>query len=173
MAISLYEATIGTYTQILGSVAGYLEKGLAHCNENNIEPQEMVDARLYQDMAPLRFQIVSVALHSAGAIDAVRSGSFSPPGGKGEFDYAGLQKLVADTQTKLAAVKAEELEGLDNRDVTFKAGSMTLPFTAEAFLLSFSLPNFYFHATTGYDILRAKGVKIGKRDFLGRMNIKT
>ena len=173
MTISLHEVTVGTFTQILGSVSNCLDKGLAHCRENNIDPKELVEARLFPDMAPLRFQIISVALHSAGAIDAVKNGSFSPPSGKSDLDYVGLQKLVTDTQAKIGGLTAGDVDGLAGRDVTFKVGDMTIPFTAEGFLLSFSLPNFYFHATTAYDILRSKGVKIGKRDFLGRMKIKS
>ena len=172
MTISLYDATVAPFAQILGSVASVLDKGLAHCREQNIDPKDLVDARIYPDMAPLRFQIVSVAHHSAGAIDAVKSGAFSPPSGKGELDYAGLQKLIADTQAKIGGLTAADLDGLGGKDVTLKLGEMAIPFTAEGFLLSFSLPNFYFHATTAYDILRSKGVKIGKRDFLGRLNIK-
>ncbi len=173
MSISLHKVTVGTFTQIIGSVANCLDKGLAHCREHNIDPSELVEARLYPDMAPLRFQIISVALHSAGAIEAVKNGSFKPPSGKGEFDYAGLQKLVAATQATIGGLTPGDVDGLAGRDVTLKVGDMAIPFTAEGFLLSFSLPNFYFHATTAYGILRSKGVKIGKRDYLGGMQIKS
>ena len=68
MAISLYDVTVASYLQALGGVSGFLDRGLAHCRDNNIDPEEIVETRLYGDMLPFRFQIVSVAHHSAGAI---------------------------------------------------------------------------------------------------------
>jgi hypothetical protein len=172
MAISLYELSVPTYLQTLGAVSGFLEKGLAHCKECNAAPGEVVEHRLFQDMAPFSFQIRSVAHHSAGAMDALKSGVFNPPG-KGEpLDYAGLQKLVTDAKGKLEALKADEVNALEGKDVAFQFGETKIPFTAETFLLSFSLPNFHFHATTAYDILRSRGVPIGKRDYMGRLRIK-
>ena len=87
-------------------------------------------------------------------------------------DYAGLQKLVTGAREELQKVTAEEINDLAGKDIVFEIRDTKIPFVAEDFLLSFSLPNFYFHATTTYDILRMKGVPLGKRDFLGRMRIK-
>ena len=84
----------------------------------------------------------------------------------------GSRGLVADTQKALSALTPEAVNGLAGRDVAFHLGERQLPFTAEGFLMSFSLPNFYFHATTAYDILRTHGVPLGKRDFMGRLNLK-
>jgi len=89
------------------------------------------------------------------------------------MDYAGLQRVVTEAREALQQVKAAEVDAVQGKDMTFQLPTMKIPFTAENFLLSFSLPNFYFHATTAYDILRHKGVPIGKRDFLGRMRIKS
>lgn len=173
MSTSLYDMTVASYLQTVGAVAGFLEKGRAHCMGNSIDPGEMVESRLVADMLPLRFQVVSVALHSIGAVEGVKKGIFSPPGETAPLDYAGLQKLVADTDRALQALDREEVNALAGRDVTFQFRDRKIPFTAEGFLLSFSLPNFYFHATTAYDILRSKGVPLGKRDFLGRLRIKS
>ncbi len=123
-------------------------------------------------MLPLRFQIVSVTHHSRGAMEAAKNGVFVPPTGKPDLDYAALQALVTEARNELAALTPEAVNALDGRDVTFKLGERALPFTAEGFLMSFSLPNFFFHATTAYDILRHKGVPIGKRDFMGRLKLK-
>jgi uncharacterized protein len=90
-----------------------------------------------------------------------------------DLDYVGLQGLVTEARTELSAWTREDVNALIGRDVTFKLGDRALPFTAEGFLMSFSLPNFFFHATTAYDILRQKGAPIGKRDFLGRPKLKT
>jgi len=172
MAFALYDATVANYLQILGAVGGFLDKSLIHFRDKGIDPAEVVEARLVPDMLPLRFQIVSVAHHSRGAIEAVKNGVFSPSMGKPDLDYAALQALVKEAQSELSALTPEAINGLVGRDVTFKFGERTLPFTAEGFLMSFSLPNFYFHAATAYDILRHKGAPLGKRDFMGRLNLK-
>jgi hypothetical protein len=172
MTFSLYDASVANYLQILGSVGGVLEKGLAHFREKGIDLAEIVEARLASDMQPLRFQIVSVAHHSRGAMAAAQSGVFTPPTPKPDLDYAGLQALVAEAQSELAALKPDAVNALTGGDITFKIGDRALPFTTEGFLMSFSLPNFFFHATTTYDILRHKGAPIGKRDFLGKMKMK-
>lgn len=172
MAISLYDMSVPTYLQTLGAVSGFLEKGLAYCTECNVEPGQVVAHRLFEDMAPFSFQIRSVAHHSWGAMEALKTGVFNPPG-KGEpLDYAGLQKLVADTRSNMEALKPEDVNALEGKDVVFQFGETKIPFTTENFVLSFSLPNFHFHATTAYDILRSRGVPIGKRDYMGRLRIK-
>jgi len=132
----------------------------------------VVEHRLFEDMAPFAFQIRSVAHHSAGAMDALKSGVFNPPGKSGPLDYAGLQALVAEAKGKLEALKPEDVNALEGKDVAFQFGETKIPFTAENFVLSFSLPNFHFHATTAYDILRSRGVPVGKRDYMGRLRIK-
>jgi len=172
MAFSLYDATVANYLQILGAVGGFLEKSLTHFREKGIDPAEIVEARLTPDMLPFRFQIVSVAHHSRGAMEAAQKGVFVPPSGKPDLDYAALQALVAEARNELAALTPESVSALAGRDVTFKLGERALPFTAEGFLMSFSLPNFFFHATTAYDILRHKGAPLGKRDFRGRLKLK-
>ncbi|MCW5703252.1 MAG: DUF1993 domain-containing protein [Bradyrhizobium sp.] len=172
MAVSLYELSVPTYLQTLGAVSGFLEKGLAHCAECNAQPGEVVEHRLFEDMLPFSFQIRSVAHHSAGAMEALKSGVFNPPGKAGPLDYAGLQALVSEARGKLEALKPDEVNALEGKDVAFQFGETKIPFTAENFILSFSLPNFHFHATTAYDILRSRGVPLGKRDYMGRMRIK-
>jgi len=172
MAFSLYDASVANYLQTLGAVGGFLERGLVHFREKNIDPETLVEARLAPDMLPLRFQIISVAQHSRGAIEAVQSGEFRPPASKTPYDYAGLQGLIAQTREALSAWTPEAVNALGGRDVVFHVGERQMPFTAEGFLMSFSLPNFYFHATTAYDILRTNGVPLGKRNYLGQMRMK-
>jgi hypothetical protein len=173
MAISLYEATAERYLQTLGAVAGFLDKGAAHCAETGTDSAVLVGTRLYPDMLPLAFQVWSVAHHSRGAIEAAKSGVFAPPPPMPAMDYAGLQKVVADARENVAALTPDEVNGLQGRDMVFKIGGREMPFVVEGFLLSFSLPNFFFHATTAYDILRTNGVKLGKRDFMGAMRLKS
>jgi hypothetical protein len=171
MAFSLYDATVANYLQILGSVGGFLEKSLTHFREKGVDLAQIVETRLAPDMLPLRFQIVSVVHHSRGAMEAAKNGVFAPPSGKTDLDYAALQALVTEARNELSALTPETVNALVGRDVTFKLGERALPFTTEGFLMSFSLPNFFFHATTAYDILRQTGVPLGKRDFMGKLKL--
>jgi hypothetical protein len=171
MAFSLYDATVANYLQILTAASGFLEKSAAHFRDKGIDLAEVVETRLAPDMLPFRFQVVSLAHHSRGAMAAAKNGVFVPPAPKGE-DYAALQALVAGAREELAALTPEAVDDLVGRDVTFKLGDRALPFTAEGFLMSFSLPNFFFHATTTYAILRHLGAPLGKRDFMGRLKLK-
>lgn len=173
MAISLYDLSVGSFLQTLGGVSGFLERGLAHCTEKGVDPAEIVESRIYPDMLPFRYQVLSVTHHSIGAIDGVKAGLFQPQTDIPPLDYAGLQKTVADAREALGKLTAEEIDALEGRDVTFQFRDFKVPFTAQGFLMSFSLPNLFFHATTAYDILRSKGVPLGKRDFMGPMRSKS
>lgn len=173
MAIQLYDVSVTSFLQVLGAVAGFLDKGASHCEQKGIDLKEVVETRLYPDMLPFRFQVISVAHHSKGALDGVQAGEFGPPGAGSEPDYAALQKLVADTQASLKKLSREAVNAYEGKDVVFKIGDRSMPFTAEGFLMSFSLPNLHFHATTAYDILRMKGVPLGKRDYMGQLRMKS
>jgi len=172
MAISLYDCSVASFLQVLGAVQGFLEKGLNHCREAGRDPEAIVDTRLHDDMLPFRFQIVSVAHHSRGALAGAKAGLFQPPGGVGELDYAGLQGLVAEARAELQALSRDEVNALEGKDMVFRIGTREMPFTVENFLLSFSTPNLHFHATTAYDILRQEGVPLGKRDYMGQLRLK-
>jgi hypothetical protein len=171
MAISLYDISVSTYLQVLGGITGVLEKGAEYAGENDRDLAEIVETRLQPDMLPFRFQVISVAHHSQGAIEGIRNGLFQPPPSMPELDYAGLQGLVADAVTELKAASREEIDALEGKGIVFKAGDFEIPFNAENFITSFSLPNFFFHATTTYDMLRMAGVPLGKFDFLGDMRV--
>jgi len=173
MAVPLYDLSVASYLQCLGAVAGFLGKGSAWCSENGIGLHDIVETRLCGDMLPFRFQIVSVAHHSLGALKGMQAGVFKPPSGVPELDYAGLESRIASARDELEAVSREEVEALEGKDMLFEIGDRRIPFTTEGFVMSFSLPNLYFHAATAYDILRMKGVPVGKRDFLGQMRIKS
>lgn len=172
MATSLYDLSVGSYQQTIGAVVGFLEKGLAHFKANNVNPEEIVETRLFPDMLPLRFQLLSVAHHSLGAIEGLKRGQFVPPSLNPSHNYVELQKLITDTQDGLKKLTPAEVNACEGKDITFQLRDLKLPFTAEDFILSFSLPNFHFHAATAYDILRMKGVPLGKRDFMGSLRIK-
>jgi hypothetical protein len=173
MKISLYEASVPSYLQTLSAVSGFLEKGLSHCRDNGLDPEGLVETRLFPDMLPLRFQIQSVVHHSLGAIEAINGGVFRPPGDLPQHNYAALQELVARSRDALQEYTPDVVNAREGAEMVFEMRKTKLLFTAEGFLLSFSLPNFYFHATTAYDILRSKGVLLGKRDYLGALRLKT
>jgi hypothetical protein len=173
MAVSLYDLSVTNYLQTLGGVEGFLARGLTHLQENKIDPNEIVETRLYPDMLPFRFQVLAVAHHSLGAMNGIKAGLFAPPAPLPPLDYAGLQKAVTEAREALQKLTPADVNALEGKDVVFQIRDTKIPFTAEGFVQSFSLPNFYFHATTAYDILRSKGVPLGKRDFLGRMRLKT
>ena len=172
MPFSLYAATIPSYRQILSAVGGLLDKAETFCAEKAIAPGEIVQARLTDDMLPFAYQVKSTAVHSLGAIEGVRKGVFSPDITPAPETFAALKARIAETLAAIETIEPAEVDSFVGRDMRFVFGDRHLDFTAEDFLLSFSQPNFYFHATTTYDILRWKGVSLGKRDFLGRPRTK-
>jgi uncharacterized protein len=172
MAFSLYSATVPNYLQVLGSLSGLLVKAEEFCSSKGIAPTEIILARLAEDMLPFSFQVKSTTMHSIGAIEAVRQGVFIPDRSPPPDSFAALKSRIADTLAALQNIKPEEVDAFVGRDMQFSYGERHIDFTAEDFLLSFSQVNFYFHAATAYDILRWKGLAIGKQDFLGRIRIK-
>jgi uncharacterized protein len=173
MAFSLYAATVPSYRQILEAVSGLLVRAESFCTEKGIAPQELIQARLAADMFPFAYQVKSTAVHSLGAIEGVRKGVFSPDMTPPPETFAALKTRIAETLAALEAIDVAEVDGFLGRNMRFSLGERHMDFTAENFLLSFSQPNFYFHATTAYDILRWKGLPIGKRDFLGQPRVKS
>jgi hypothetical protein len=172
MAFSLYAAIVPSYLQILNAVAGLLGKAEAYCSDKAVAPDDIIQARFAEDMLPFAYQVKSTAVHSLGAINGVRNGVFSPDTTPPPEDFAALKGRIAETLAALEAINPAEIDGFIGRDMRFAFGDRHIDYTAENFLLSFSQPNFYFHATTAYDILRWKGVPLGKRDFTGRTRAK-
>lgn len=172
MSFSLYAATIPSYRQILGSVWGLLVTAESFCRAKGIAPPEIIQARLAEDMLPFAYQVKSTAVHSLGAIEGVRKGVFSPDVTPPPETFAALHDRIASTLAALEAISPAEVDGFMGLPMCFAFGERKIAFSAEEFLLSFSQPNFYFHATTAYDILRWKGLPIGKRDFMGKLRLK-
>jgi hypothetical protein len=172
MPISLYDAFIPNCLQLLGSVRGLIDKAEAHCSSTGCSADDLIRARLFEDMHDFAYQVKSCAIHSAGAIAGVRDGQFSPDFSEPPNSFSGLRQRVDQAVSALNAISAEEMESFIDKEMHFVIpGRLDWTFTGEKFLLSFSQPNFFFHATTAYDILRMKGLKIGKVDYLGAMRI--
>jgi uncharacterized protein len=173
MAFSLYDATVANYLQILGAVGNFLDKGLTHFGNEGVDPAEIVETRLAPDMLPFRFQVVMVAHHSRGAMEAAKNGVRTPPSYRPDLNYAALRTMVTEARNELSGLTPEAVNALVGGDVTFTLRERVLQFTTEDFLMSFSLPNFYFHAATAYDILRHKGAPLGKLDYMGKLKVKS
>ncbi|ARN72897.1 DUF1993 domain-containing protein [Oceanicoccus sagamiensis] len=171
MSISLYDVSVSNYLQILRAMEGVLAKGAEFYPAQGRDLNEVLETKLRDDMLPFRFQLISVVHHSLGAINGIKGGIFTPPPSMPDVDYAGFQALVADAITQLEALSQDEVNGLSEQALKFKLGDFEMPFIGQDFVLSFSLPNFYFHATTAYDMLRIDGVPLGKKDFLGAMRM--
>ena len=172
MSFSLYDAVVPSNLQILGALDRVMGKAEVFCEERGLAQAELIDARLAPDMLPLGYQVKSCAVHSIGGIEGARAGSFSPDMSAWPTDFQGLRGILQRASDDLTTVDRDAVDALVEADTHFAFGETRLPFTGANFLLSFSQPNFYFHATAAYAILRAQGVKLGKRDFIGVPRVK-
>jgi hypothetical protein len=173
MAISLYDLSVPTFLQTVSAVAGFLDRAAAHCAETAADPDDFVDARLFNDMAPFHFQIEALSHHSVFWVEAVKTGVFAPPALVGPIPFAGLRAMIGNAQAALQAYTPDEINSCSGKALDLQIGPRRLAFsTPETFFLSFSLPNFHFHAVTAYDILRTRGVPLGKRDYEGRLRTR-
>lgn len=173
MSITLHSASVETYLQTLPAVAGLIDKAEAWCRDNGQPDTALTEASLAPDMWPFAKQIMVVAAHSAGTIRALEGGTFGPDLSPAPTDFASLRTAIADAIAYLRSVDPTEVNARAGHDMDFAFGERRIPFTAETFVLSFSLPNFFFHASTAYAILRAKGLPVGKGDFLGAMRMRS
>jgi hypothetical protein len=172
MATSLYDLSVPTFLQTLRAVGSFLDRAMRHCAETGADPDDFVPARLFDDMAPLHFQIEAAWHHSVWGLEAVKTGVFSPPALVGPVPFAELQAMIDKAETTLEALTPDEVNSWAGRDLDLQIGPRMLAFTPETLILSFSLPNFHFHAVTAYDILRTLGVPLGKRDYEGRLRTR-
>lgn len=171
MALSFYDSSIASYLQVLGGVKVALGKAQTMSDAGDLDLEALTNFRLYEDMLPLRFQVISVWHHSYGAIKGLAEGVFEPPPNLGELSFEALQKLIDQAIDFCNDSDMAGVESLSGRPMLFRMGKTEMPFTTDTFLMSFSLPNFYFHTTSTYCILRHHGVPLGKLDYLGRMRI--
>ncbi len=172
MPFSLYHASVGAYLQILPSVAGLVTKAEAHCAEHGLPAEALTGVCIAPDMWPFAKQVTSVAHHSAGAIAGLRAGVFGPDRSPAPTDFASLHKAIADALAAMEEVDPAEINAMAGRDMRFEFGDRRMEFFAEDFILSFSVPNFYFHAAAAYNVLRGQGLNVGKGDYLGRPRLK-
>jgi len=166
--MTLYDAFVPGCLQLLKSVLGLLEKAEAYCNEQGLPAGQLIHARLAPDMFDFAYQVKSCTVHSIGAIHGVQHGNFSPDTTPPPDSFDGLKARVGEAMKALEALSVADLDKLSDKPMTFTIGDKLLwNFIGRDFFMSFSQPNFYFHVTTAYDILRMSSVPIGKRDYLG------
>jgi hypothetical protein len=167
MATSLYDLSVPTFLQTVRALGGYLGKAAAHFSEAGVDPDRFVHTRLIEDMAPFHFQIEAAWHHSVWGVEALRTGAFTPPALVGPVPFAELQAMIRAGEDALQAFVPDEINACAGKTLDLQIGPRRLMFTPETFILSFSLPNFHFHAVTAYNILRLHGVPIGMRDYEG------
>lgn len=170
MAFSLYDVSVPVFRQYLAALSGVLAKAGAHCASGAAGEGELTGFRLYEDMQPFTFQVGQAIAHSAGAVATLRGQTY--PRAEGLETLDGCKAAVDAAVAYLDGVKSTDITVGDDADVDFQTPRGTMTFTARDYLFTFAYGNFFFHATTAYDILRHRGVAIGKRDFLGAVRIK-
>lgn len=166
MTISMYQASIPRFVNILGNLSNILDKAQAHVDAKKIDPAVLPDARLYPDMFPLSKQ-VQIACDTAKGVVSRLAGIEIPVYEDNEKTLADLKARVTKTIGFIQGVKAAQIDGSEDKDIVIKRGDKETHYKGMQFLLGHAVPNFYFHVTTTYNILRHNGVEIGKRDFLG------
>lgn len=169
MPLSLYDLAVPTFRQTVAALGGCLDRAAAHCGRHGLDPDDFVQARLYDDMAPFHFQVEAAWHHSVWGVRALLTGAFTPPALVGPVPFAALRSMIDEAERALADFAPAAIDRCAGRRLDLEIGPRRLLFSAEAFILSFSLPNFHFHAVTAYDILRSRGVPLGKRDYEGRL----
>lgn len=169
MKISMYEASIPTFLHSLNSLKAILEKGVAHAEARKFDPNLLAATRLTVDMLPLTRQI-QIASDAAKGAAARLTGVDPPKFEDNETTVADLIARIGKTVDYLQGFKPEQFEGSDERTITIPTPRQTFTFPGLIFLRHWAIPNFFFHVTTAYNLLRANGVEIGKADYLGRVS---
>ena len=167
MTISMYQASAPIFVQFLTSLSSVLDKAAAQAEAKKVDPSVLLNARLFPDMFPLVRQVRAATDHAVSACSRL-AGVEAPQFANSEATIPELKERIAKTVDFIRGLKPAQIDGTEGKAITFTFPSgATREFTGQSLLLNFCLPNFYFHATTAYDILRHNGVEVGKRDFMG------
>lgn len=167
MTISMYAASVPVFQQMLGSLAAVLTKAEAHATERKIDPEALVKARLFPDMLPL-YRQVDIACDFAKGVSARLAGVEVPVYADSVPGFAQAQERIATTLAFIGSLSAAQIDGSEARQVVIQPGTpRERAFAGQAYLLNYGLPQFFFHITTAYALLRHNGVVIGKKDYMG------
>jgi len=167
MPISMYQASAPRFANILRNLSAILEKAEAHCAAKKIEPSALTSYRLFPDMFPLTRQVQIASDTAKGAV-ARLAGIDIPKYEDNEQTFAELKARIAKTIDFVESVSAAKIDGSDDKEIVLQMRSGERRFTGMQYLLGHAYPNFYFHVTTAYNILRHNGVEVGKADFIGK-----
>jgi hypothetical protein len=168
MSITMYQASVPIFRQYLESLSGVLAKASAHTQQRKIDPDAFCQARLFPDMFPLAKQVQLTADFAKNATSRI-AGQEPPRFTDDEKGFEELRGRIAKTLAHIGSIPRQDIEGGEERSITIQVGGKPLTFVARNYLLHFALPNFFFHASTAYAILRENGVDLGKADFMGGM----
>lgn len=166
MTLSMYSASVPVFKQILNSLLAILDKAETHAEEKKIDPQALLQFRLFPDMLPFTRQI-QIACDFAKGCTARLAGAEVPSYADNEQSFAELKARIVTTLAFIDSVPAGQIAGSEERAITTGSGEKTKHFTGQTYLFHYALPHFFFHATTAYDILRHNGLDIGKKNFIG------
>jgi len=166
MAFAFHEAAVPPVLQILSSLSAVLDKAAQHCEARKIDPAVLLNYRLAPDMFPLTRQI-QIMTDQAKGMAARLAGVEVPAYSDNEASFADLKARIARTIDFVKSCKTADIDAGATREIVIKGGGNEFKFSGSRYLTSWVFPNFYFHATTAYDILRHCGVERGTRDFLG------
>jgi uncharacterized protein len=166
MSLTMYQASIPVFIHMLGNLSKILDKAATYAEAKKIDPAILINARLAPDMYPLNRQI-QIATDMAKGCAARLAGIEVPSYEDNESTFPDLQARIAKTVAFLQSVSAEQINGSEERTVTLKMHGKEIGFLGQPYLLHYVLPNFYFHITVAYAILRHNGLEIGKMDFVG------
>ena len=167
MTISLYAASVPVFKQMLGALSAILAKAETHTTAKNIEPDALLQARLFPDMFVLVRQ-VQIAAEFARGVSARLAGVEVPVVDDQQKSFADLHALLAKTLAFLDGLVPAQIDGQEGREIILRPGTpKEKRFNGQAYLLSYGLPQFFFHVSTTYGILRHNGVEVGKRDYMG------
>ncbi len=166
MTISMYQASAPRFVSILGNLSNILDKAQAHIDARKISDAILLELRVFPDMFAFGRQ-VQIACDTAAGVVARLSGQEIPAFDNSEKTLAELKERIAKTIAFIQSVPAEQIDGSEDKAIVTKRGDKETHYKGMQFLLGHAIPNFYFHVSTGYNILRHNGVEIGKRDFLG------
>ena len=166
MTISMYQASVPRFVNILGNLSNILDKAQAHVDAEKIDAAVLPNYRLFPDMLPMITQI-QIACDTAKGVVARLAGVEIPVFEDTEKTLADLKARITKTIAFVQSLKAQQIDGTEDKDIVIKRGDKETHYKGMQFLLGHAVPNFYFHVTTTYNILRHNGIEIGKRDYLG------
>jgi hypothetical protein len=166
MSISIYEASVPVFKRALSNLSAILDKAAAHAESAKFDVAVLLSARLYPDMHPFPRQIY-IASDTATAVAARLAGVEPPKFENGEVTVSALKARLEQAIAYLDTISADQLAGAEDRTIIVTKRDQTVTWVGRDYLFNYGVPNFFFHVTTAYAILRHNGVPIGKRDFLG------